>query len=244
MWLLPAGYCFVLQAGGIGNDITSTVFFLGALNFTLKAKDSRSVWDLFVGTLSAALLTSIKITNVPLLLPWLIAAVIAVRSVRIRPILSGAILLVCLAASFFPMALLNAKFTGNWGGDPGEVYPVRVHRPVYGIVGNTIQLVVGCLEPPLNPSAKKWTGLAEQQIRQGPGKTLIQEFPKFSIAWNELAQEERSGVGLGISVLLVLSIANRLCSGSHSEHSSRIKPTTLICLSGWVSLVAYMLHGE
>jgi len=240
MWLLPTGYCFVLQAGGIGNDLISTVFFLGALNFTLKAKDSGSVWDLFVGTLSASLLTSVKITNVPLLLPWLIAAIIAVKSVRSRPILSGAMLLVCLAASFFPMALLNTRFTGNWGGDPREVYPVRVHRPVYGIVGNTIQLGVGCLEPPLNPSAKKWSAFAEQLIRQGPGKTLIQEFPKFSVAWNELAQEERSGVGLGITVLLALSIANRLCAGPLSRESQRIKLTTLICLSGWVCLIAYM----
>jgi hypothetical protein len=240
MWLLPTCYCFVLQAGSIGNDLTSTVFFLGALNFTLKAKDSGSVWDLFLGTLAASLLTAVKITNLPLLLPWLIAAVTAVKSVRIRPILGGGILLVCLAASFFPMAFLNTRFTGHWGGEPGDFHRVKVHRPVYGIVGNTIQLFVGCLEPPLTPSARKWTGFADQQIRRGPGKTLVQEFPRFRIAWNELAQEESAGLGLGITVLLVLSIANRFCSGTVSGESRRIKGTTLICVSGWISLVAYM----
>jgi hypothetical protein len=107
-------------------------------------------------------------------------------------------------------------------------------------VGNAIQALVGCLEPPLTPSAKKWTALADRQIRRGRGKTLIQEFPRFTIAWNELPQEEAAGLGLGITVLLILSIANRFCSGSVSGEWRKIKVTTLICFSGWISLVAYM----
>lgn len=240
MWLLPTSYCLVLQAGGIGNDLLSTVFFLGALHFTLKTKDSGSLWDLFLGTLSAALLTAVKTTNLPLLLPWFIAAVSVLKSVRIRPGLGGVMLLVCLAASFFPIACLNTRFAGHWGGDPADSCRVRIHRPVYGIAGNAIQLLVGSFEPPLTPSGKKWTALADQQIRRGPGKTLVQEFPRFTIAWNEFPQEEAAGLGLGITMLLILSIANRFCSGSVSREWGKIKVTTLICLSGWISLLAYM----
>src|SRR6266446_7431060 len=47
MWLLPAGYCFLLQAGSIGNDLIGVVFALAALDFALRAREedrARNVW--------------------------------------------------------------------------------------------------------------------------------------------------------------------------------------------------------
>src|SRR5215469_8405106 len=38
MWLLPTGYCFLLQAGGAANDAFPTVYALAAVDFALRAR--------------------------------------------------------------------------------------------------------------------------------------------------------------------------------------------------------------
>jgi hypothetical protein len=43
MWLLPSGYNFILQAGGIANDTFPTVYALAAVDFALRAWKSRRV---------------------------------------------------------------------------------------------------------------------------------------------------------------------------------------------------------
>ena len=66
MWLLPAGYSFLLQAGSAGNDIFPTVYALAAVAFGLRAWKSRQLSDLWYSILAAALLTGAKATNLPL----------------------------------------------------------------------------------------------------------------------------------------------------------------------------------
>src|SRR6185312_14294577 len=39
MWLVPTGYCFLLQAGGIGNDAFPTVYALAMMDFALRARE-------------------------------------------------------------------------------------------------------------------------------------------------------------------------------------------------------------
>ena len=70
MWLLPTGYNFLLQAGSIGNDSYPAVYALAAVDFGLRAWQTRRLSDLWLSILSAALLTGSKATNLPLLLPW------------------------------------------------------------------------------------------------------------------------------------------------------------------------------
>jgi hypothetical protein len=70
MWVLPTGYNFLLQAGSIGNDTYPSVYALAAIDFGLRAWESRRISDLWLSILSAALLTGSKATNLPLLLPW------------------------------------------------------------------------------------------------------------------------------------------------------------------------------
>src|SRR5208283_229801 len=60
MWLVPTGYCFVLQAGSIGNDLFGAVFALAAVDFALRAKISRSPCNIFASNLAAAMMTSVK----------------------------------------------------------------------------------------------------------------------------------------------------------------------------------------
>src|ERR1700685_2791722 len=47
MWIAPTGYCFLLQAGSIGNDLFGAPFALAAVDFALRAKISRSPQDFF-----------------------------------------------------------------------------------------------------------------------------------------------------------------------------------------------------
>src|SRR3984957_19098784 len=46
MWIVPTGYCFLLQAGSIGNDLFGAPFALAAVDFALRAKISKSPRDL------------------------------------------------------------------------------------------------------------------------------------------------------------------------------------------------------
>ena len=45
MWLLPTGYCYVLQAGSIGNDMMGSFYALAAVSFALRARVSQSPKD-------------------------------------------------------------------------------------------------------------------------------------------------------------------------------------------------------
>lgn len=240
MWLMPTGYCFVLQAGGIGNDMMSALFCLASISFTLKSRRSGRLSDLFLGALSAALLTATKTTNLPLLLPWALAAMTAGRSVRFKPILACGLLVICLSASFLPIALLNLRHTGSWAGDSSDRYRVRIHNPVFGVLGNTIQMIAGNAEPPIIPVAKSWNRVVGRQLETGIGQKLMQNFPCFRLTCNELAQEERAGLGLGMTGLLVVSVLAVLRYRQATTNSGAIKLGLLVCTGGWVSLVAYM----
>ena len=73
MWLLPTGYCYLLQAGSISNDMFGTVYALAAVDFALRARKSGRVSEVCLSVLSAALLTGARASNLPLLLPWMVA---------------------------------------------------------------------------------------------------------------------------------------------------------------------------
>jgi hypothetical protein len=88
MWLVPTGYCFLLQAGGIANDAFPTVYGMAMLDFALRAAGKgrgsrvegrgsgadRGFWteDLGLSLISAALLVGAKASNLPMGLPWAI----------------------------------------------------------------------------------------------------------------------------------------------------------------------------
>ena len=48
MWLAPTGYCYLLQAGSIGNDLFGAVFGLAALDLALRARGQESAGPLVV----------------------------------------------------------------------------------------------------------------------------------------------------------------------------------------------------
>ena len=54
MWLVPTGYCFLLQAGGAANDAFPTVYALAMMEFALRAKGIVSgQWSVVSGRRAA-----------------------------------------------------------------------------------------------------------------------------------------------------------------------------------------------
>ena len=115
-WIAPTGYCFVLQAGSIGNDLFGAVFALAAVDFALRVKNSGSPRDFFASVLAAAVMTSAKTSNLPLLLPWAIALLPSLKLILRRPLWTVAVCVLALVASVLPSMVLNQKFSGDWSG--------------------------------------------------------------------------------------------------------------------------------
>jgi hypothetical protein len=244
MWLLPTGYCFVLQAGSLGNDLFSTVFCLGAVYFALRARESGQEQDLWLSVLAAALLTGAKASNLPLLLPWALALLPSARLALNRSLAGAAVLLLALGASFLPTALANIHWTGHWGGDPLNRLKVQIKDPVYGIAGNSLELLVGNGMPPVMPFVGGWNTAVSKAMRTAPLKKLTVHFPRLKLDGNrELAQEESAGIGLGMCALLLISIfaawQSRFLSARSGPCGDR-RLGILVWLGAWGALLGCM----
>src|SRR2546425_286456 len=102
MWLFPTGYCFLLQAGSIGNDLFGALFAMAAIELGLRARESRSVGLLWLSMLAAGLMTATKTFNLLLLPAWLVAAFPSLWLLWKRPLISGVVALIAAGASFLP----------------------------------------------------------------------------------------------------------------------------------------------
>ena len=245
MWLLPCGYCFIAQAGGIGNDGFSAVFLLASVYFALEARRSGRVSDLWFGALAAALLTASKACNIPLVLPWFIVFLTTVDLLKKRLLASVVVGGVMGLASFAPIALLNIHYCGQWGGNSkADDHQMALTSPVHGILGNCLQIVTRNAMPPVMPLAKVWNEKTQKLIQSGPFRSLVQHFPRLTLSWNELEQEEAAGLGLGLSALLLVTGVASLRGKSMLRPSPPLFSAPalgkLVCLACVVSLLAYM----
>jgi hypothetical protein len=246
MWLLPTGYCYLLQAGSIANDMFSTVYALAAVDFALRARKSGRVSEVCLSLLSAGLLTGAKASNLPLLLPWAVAIAPTWRLWLVRPLATGAILAAATGASFLPIAVLNTIYAGEWTG--AKIEEVSMGKgPVW------LHLLVNCtawpldnLVPPVFPFASAWNRLAD---RVTPA-SLATRFEKYDFekgggCWHlmELEAEEHAGAGFGVTSLLGLSLLAPLLRrgpGYARAAPQRDLVTRLVCIAPWGSLLFLM----
>lgn len=243
MWLLPSGYCLALQAGGIGNDLLGAAFFLASLDFVLRARETGDFRDFALGLLAAALCTGVKGSNLPLMLPWMLAAWPCWRLVLARPVATGFVAVAALAVSFLPTAVTNTHYSGDWAGDPKNVLKLKVINPVNGVLGNSLILVTENLAPPVAPFAGDWNRLVLRQVKSGCLRELSDAYPVLTLTWPELAQEETAGLGLGLFALLAVSVAfawRMRARGSPSKTDSQYPCRVLVCAGAWIALLAYM----
>jgi hypothetical protein len=244
MWLLPMGFCYLMQAGSIANDSFAVTYMLAAIWFGLRAARNGQVTDLWMAILSGALLTGVKGSNLPLPLGVAWAIWPAFKLVRIRPVSSLLVFLLAVLVSYVPTAWFNELYTGHWTGDPYNARKFQVQQPLAGIVGNSLQLAAQSLEPPFFPMADSAQVWVRNHLPGGLRSFLEQGFPAFDLGFRELPQEEGSGLGLGVTLIAILS----LLSVSAAWRSKPLAAWSLagrrgltVGLLAWLSLLAFMI---
>lgn len=236
MWIVPLGFCYVATAGGLGNDALGAVLGLLALHFAGRALRHDRVHCLWLSLLSAGLMTGIKASNLPLLLPVAVALIPVWRLLRVHWAKTAAVACVALAVSFAPMAVLNHVHTGDWAGDPANAQKLKATDAGVALLGNGLQLAAGCLAPPFFPWASAWNAHVHEWLPAGVRQRLAEDFPKFTLKLGELGNEEHVGLGLGITILLVSSL---IVAGVYRDPRARRDCRWGVLLSGLLAFGAY-----
>jgi hypothetical protein len=244
MWLLPTGYCYLLQAGSVSSDMFSTVYSLAAVYFALRAQKSTHVSDVCLSLLSAALLTAAKPTNLPLLLPWAVAFVPTWRIWLAHPLALAAIIPPAIGVSLIPISLLNAVHCGDWTGAAAEDMKFGVAPAWLLLLANGIMLALANLAPPVCPFASAWNRAADALTPASLAALWDKQFGPGVTHLHELQVEEGAGLGFGMTILLGLSLLAVVLKGKQRAEPQAAPSGSLVlrsvCLAPWVSLLFLM----
>lgn len=236
MWILPCGSCFVMEAGSIGNDLPACAHVLAGLMFALRSLRNGSAADAALAVVSAALMTGMKASNLPLLLPVAICLLAAIRRHPKLVLPAAAACVLSLPVSFFPVAAANVIHAGHWSGDPGS--PLVRIDPLAGLAGNTLLIGSAALVPAVFPQAEKVNSAFNASTTGPPLRWIKAGFMDFRMTHPQLASEENSGLGVGVTATLLLGLA---------ASWKCLRPRRLLGLGGWVTagfwfaLVFYMI---
>ncbi len=235
MWILPCATCYVVQAGSIGNDLVPCIYLLAALLFASRAVGTGSKEAVALSVLSAALMTGVKATNLPLLLP--IAVCLAPVFFRFPKTLVTAVSVGCVAlfVSFVPFALINTIHTGDWTGDPDST--LKIHNPAIGLAGNMILVGGAALAPPVFPVAESINTWFNSRTAKPPLHWIKEGFKDFRMTHPLLAAEERSGLGLGVTTALLLG----MIGARHQTRFGRLRNHGgWVFVAFWIALLFFM----
>lgn len=244
MWLLPTGSVVLLQAGSGGNDAYPVAYALAAVDFALRAWQSRRASDLWHSLLAIALLGGAKASNLPLMLPWFVLAAPLWRLLKEKPAATARVIALALLVSFLPTALLNYHYLDDWSALKYERPGMGMHNPVVGIWGNALLLLENNLCPPFFPLAGWWN---QNALRLLPG-FIVQPMVKyfeggFHMLW-ELPTEDWCGLGFGVTLLMLISAIWAIRGfRRRSESSLRVGLPRLVLrcaiISPWMALLVY-----
>jgi hypothetical protein len=248
MWLLPTGYDFLLQAGSIANDTFPTIYALAAVDFAARAWKSRRAADLWHSILAAALLTGAKASNLPLLLPWVVLIFPVLPLLRRKPVATLVVIMLAALVSFLPTAILNAYHCGDWSGAKLEPPFMIMKNPWVGLWGNGFQMLLANVVPPIFPLAGWWNLHAPLFMPHFMVAAADNYFDGGFFAVGELPTEDWSGIGFGVSLLLLVSILGSFWIHRTSPQmpATGSIPSALcrcVLLAAWVSLAAYCLKS-
>ncbi len=242
MWLLPMGFCYVMEAGSIGNDLVGVIYALAATHCALEARITGRVEFLWLAFAAAGLTTGVKAPDLLLLLPIACAIWPALGLLRARPAGTLLVVAVSLLISFFPTAVLNQRYAGNWTGDPLNAAGASVKGPLAGIVGNGLLLVAQTAMPPFVPLARPLGDWLWRQAPENFPRWVGTNFPRFSFRLSELPIEEYAGLGLILAVLMaaavIVDLRKRGRAGANNDTARR--HSNLIGAAAFVALLVYM----
>lgn len=239
MWIFPTGYCYLLQAGSIGNDLFGATLALAAVDYALRAARERSASAAWLAMLAAALMTAGKGFNLLLLLPWGLAIMPATFTLLRRPVATSLVGIIAILISLVPTALLNDRYCGDWKGIKAEPVNLATGEPLLHLSVNGALMALHNLNPPVNPMAGAWNRWIVQQIPADLALKLGSQFEasgaKFQLG--EMQMEETTGLGCGFSLLLlsVLTGMRRPHRRSWREWSEiLIRPACLVPAGAWL----------
>jgi len=246
MWLAPTGYCFLLQAGGIANDLAGAVFALAALDFALRAAVSKRAADVWLAMLAAALMTAGKATALPLCLAVAAAFWPALPVLRRRVAATIGVALIGVLASFLPSAVLNARHCGDWSGLKAEHNEFQQGKPLLRVANNSVLLLIQNFTPPLFPFAGAWNR-AVQRVMPASWRTELERwFEPGGAHWEaaEMEIEEFASLGLGVSGMLLVSLVAGISyarrQAPRSTASGSKAQTALILGCSWIAFLALL----
>src|ERR1043166_7828383 len=247
MWLLPTGYNFLLQAGSAGNDTFPTVYALAAVDFALRAWESRRASDFWLSLLSSGLLTGAKASNLPLLLPWGILALALWPIVKRKLVTTALAGVVAALVSFLPTAALNYHYLGDWSGLKLENAGMDMKNPIVGIWGNGLLFLLHNFVPPFFPAAGWWNQSALSILPRTIVTPMVANFEDGFHKVGEMPTEDWAGLGLGASLLMAAAVIGGLALrrvGQVRQVRPGELPVTLrrlVLVAPWIALLAYCM---
>jgi hypothetical protein len=243
MWLLPSGWCFIFQASSTVNDSFAAVYALAAVDFALRARQTRRLEEVWFSLLAAALVTGTKQTAMPLALLWLIAVWPVRRLLATRPVVTAAVGLSALMISAVPTLLLNYRYVGTWSGLPRmldasspffRTQPLT--SPFWGVVGNLFCLPAQNLEPPFFPWSGQWNA-AMRHFLDTPLGAHFRDFTSFG-ALRPGISESTAGLGLGLCLLTLVSL---LAAGRYRRQATHLAVAEGNGTNRWLRFAPWLL---
>jgi hypothetical protein len=207
MWLAPTGYGFLLQAGGVGNDLFCATLVAAGIDFALRTNAEKSWRNFFTSILAMAAATSAKSSNLPMLLPWGIILLPSVKFLLKRPWLAAAACSLALFVSTAPLMVLNLEHTGSMTG--GMIADSGIKGGTSLRFGaNVVLLITQNFVPPVFPLASQWNQMVQKNLPPYLADKLSQliESPGCRFELPEMQVEEDSSLGFGLSVLLLVGM--------------------------------------
>ncbi len=247
MWILPTGYCFVLQAASVGNDMLAAFFAVAAFDFGFRWKRGGAYQCFALALFSAAMMTAIKPTTLPLLLPFAFLFFGMWRPAFARPAITLILALLFALSSFLPTAIINIRQCGDWTGAAAEHEKLGQVEPLIGIATNTVNTTLQNALPPVFPLAVKWNqwilSIAPPSWIEANICSFEQGGARFSVS--DFQGEESAGIGFGLTWLLVISLLLALRTknlSTNHHHPSDARRRTyqfIIAFIFLISLLAY-----
>lgn len=245
MWVLPAGYCFALQAGSVSNDLPAAMFALAAFDFGFRWRKNTTYPCFALALASAAMMTAIKPTTLPLLLPFAVLFIGMWKPALSKPFTSILLAALFALASFLPTAALNFRQCGDWTGAAAENPVYGQVRPLLGLAGNLINTPIQNLAPPIFPLAGSWNAsfpeLFPQRLLDSLATCFEPRAAKFGLT--DIQGEESAGIGLGICALWIYSIIAGFTIRGRTSPSARKYHLLFTALFGAALLVYFSKTG-
>jgi len=255
MWILPSGWCYALQASSVANDSFAVIYALAAVDMALRARENKNVTDLWLSLLAVALLTGTKQTNIPLALPWLVAAWPSMRLFLARPAGTFFFVVVAVLVSIVPISIFNFENYGTWMPVDAGISKLGQFQlnPFWGIIGNAFCIPLQNLMPPfydlIPPLYNGWLEAWNEIMRDfllTPFGSHFDSFEKFGYLSGKYyhgISEGNAGIGLGICLLVLISIRDSM-RYRKKENGGKIvrgeKFQGLLRVAPWGALLLFM----